>query len=93
METQATVTITPATLAKAFWSMADTEQAQFFSDLSQIIRKDHKAGNTSAYNQGECHWFFLAGLLSEAGQDDARSMLMTMAAPLYLHTLRAAGQH
>lgn len=93
MEAKATVTITPAMLAEAFWSMPDDEQAKFFAELSRIIRKDHEAGNRNAYSNGELQWFYLGDRLTKAEQDDARSMLMTMAAPLYLHTLRAAGQY
>lgn len=93
MKAQATVTITPAMLAEAFWSMPDDEQAQFFSELSRVIREDNESGNKGAYSNGELQWFYLGDRLRETGQDAARSMLMTMAAPLYLNTLRASGQY
>jgi hypothetical protein len=101
METTATVNLTPAMMAQAFWGMSDTQQAEFFAELGRVIKADHQGGNTSAYSLGELQWHHLGGLLHgstyqwwpwpEADRDLAREVLMSMAAPLYLHTLRATG--
>ena len=87
----AQVTITPAMLAEAFWAMPDTQQVEFFAQLAAVIRDDHDAGNTSAYSLGEMQWFFTGTRLLKDENREARDMLMTIAAPLYLHTLRATG--
>lgn len=88
----AEITITPAIMAQAFWGMDSVSQMEFFKELSRYIKKDQESGNNSAYSQGELQWFYLGDELSIIGNDEARSMLMTMAAPLYLNTLRFAGR-
>lgn len=94
----ATVEITPAMMAEAFWNMSDTLQAEFFAELAKVIQADHASGNTSAYSLGEAQWYHLGEYmrLSLAGPGTtltpAGHMPQAMAAPLYLHTLRAAGQ-
>jgi hypothetical protein len=85
----ATVQLTPAMMAEAFWQMASSQQVEFFDELARVIREDHKT-NTSAYSLGELQWFFVGDELLKPKNSEARSMLMTMAAPLYLHTLRAS---
>jgi len=82
----AKVEITPAMMAEAFWSMGSHDQAEFFDELARVIREDHKT-NSSAYHYGELQWFFLGDDLKQAKNAHAREMLMTMAAPLYWHTL------
>lgn len=88
----AEITITPAMMAQAFWAMESTLQVEFFKELSKAIKADQESGNTSAYSKGELQWFYVDDELFRKENDEARSMLMTMAAPLYLNTLRFAGQ-
>lgn len=76
----ALVELTPAVLAAAFWGMDSTQQAQVFAEL-------HKLGDTFSR---ECQWHYLGKDLEKPGMDDARGELMSLAAPLYWHTLRAA---
>ena len=84
--TTASVELTPAMMAEAFWTMGSHEQAEFFDELARVIQEDHKT-NTSAYSLGELQWFFVGDELRKDQNKQARDMLMTMAAPLYLHTL------
>ena len=91
MEATATVSITPQILAQAFWAMGSGQQVEFFRELSAVIDEDHKT-NSNAYGQGELQWFYTGHELLKDEHKTARGMLMTMAAPLYLHTLRYAGQ-
>lgn len=85
----ASVQVTPAILAEAFWAMGSGQQVEFFDELARVIREDHKT-NTSAYGLGELQWFFVGDELLQKKNDQARAVLMTMAAPLYLNTLRFA---
>lgn len=87
----ADITIPPDTLARAFWTMASDQQVEFFAELAKVIKADHIGGNPTLYSLGELHWFFLEDDLMRPENRVARDMLMTMAAPLYLHTLRASG--
>jgi len=82
----ANVELTPAMMADAFWAMSSSEQIDFFAELAKVIRKDHKT-NTSAYSFGELQWHFVEHELRDKKLKEAREMLMTMAAPLYWHTL------
>ena len=86
MRTYATgcVELTPAMIAEAFWQMSSTEQVDFFDELARVIREDSKT-NKSASGLGGIQWHFVADAMRD--QHDAREMLMTMAAPLYFHTL------
>lgn len=86
----AEITITPAMMAKAFWAMNSTEQVEFFRELASVIQADYDQGNRTAYSLGELQWFYLGDDMHKS--KPARDMLMTMAAPLYLHTLRMEGQ-
>ena len=86
-EVTAQIKLTPELLAKAFWAMSSTEQVAFFDDLAGVIRCDQKDGNTSAYNLGDLQWHYVGHELQKPENKQARSMLMTMAAPVYLHTL------
>lgn len=76
-------------MAEAFWQMESSLQVEFFDELARVIREDHKT-NTSAYSLGELQWFFVGDVLLETKNAEARAMLMTMAAPLFLNTLRVA---
>ncbi len=91
MEATATFSITPSMLAQAFWAMGSDQQVEFFRELSSVIAEDHKT-NRNAYSQGELQWHYTGGELLKDENKTARGMLMAMAAPLYLHTLRYAGQ-
>lgn len=82
----ADIDIPPATLARAFWALGSDEQVEFFAELAKAIKAD---GNGHAYSFGELQWFFVGGELLKPENYVAREMLMTMAAPLYLHTLEA----
>jgi hypothetical protein len=83
----ASVNLTPEMMAQAFWSMGSDLQVAFFDELAAIIQNDHVSGNKSAYSLGELQWFFVGDELLNHKNKKARDMLMTMAAPLYLHTL------
>lgn len=88
----ATVVPNPALLAELFWSLGSDEQVEFFAHLAEVVKADHAGGNSSAYSLGELQWLYVGEELLKPEQKKARDMLMTMAAPLFLHTLRAAGQ-
>lgn len=81
---QAPPPVSPADLAYAFWSMDSFDQAAFFQSLAMFIRGDGVA------SCGEMQWHFLAQELKAL--PEARETLMSMAAPHYLHTLRAMGE-
>ncbi len=87
----ANITLTPSMLAEAFWGMESSQQVEFFAELARVIRANHEAGNRYAYSLGELQWFYTGSQLLEEKNREARDMLMTIAAPLYLHTLRATG--
>jgi hypothetical protein len=84
----ATISLTPEMLAQAFWAMGSDMQVAFFDELAAIIKKDHCDGNTSAYSLGELQWFFVGDELLKPNNKQARDLLMSMSAPLYLNTLR-----
>ena len=87
IQATAQLELTPALMAKAFWTMSSTEQVQFFDELASVIRKNHEDGNTSAYSLGELQWHYVGEELQDTKNAQARAMLMTMAAPVYMHTL------
>ena len=87
IQATAQLELTPAMLAEAFWAMPSTLQVAFFDELAAIIKRDHQDGNTSAYSLGELQWHFVGEELQETKNAQARAMLMTMAAPVYMHTL------
>lgn len=89
MEATAKIEITPKMMAEAFWNMESTLQVEFFKELAAEIRADHDGGNDSAYSNGELQWFYVCKDLESKGNEAARDMLMTMASPLYMHTLMA----
>ena len=82
------VKITPKMMADAFWGMGSDEQTEFFDELAQFIQQDKTPG-ASTYGMGELQWHFLASTLHSKKNNQPREMLMSMAAPLYLHTLMA----
>ena len=84
--------VSPKDMAEAFWNMPSDQQAEFFSELAKTIAADHANGNTSAYGMGDYQWFWLGDELNRPENQKARDALMSMAAPLYLNTLRYAGQ-
>lgn len=87
--------MTPHLLAQAFWSMDSTKQAEFFAAVAVEVRRTYEENQAKprhlqswgVYADGEGQWWHLCNDLK--ANDAARSMLMSMAAPLYLHTLRA----
>lgn len=85
----ASVKLTPAMMAEAFWELGSVEQAEFFSKLAKVIMDDHEGGNTSAYALGELQWFHLGEELDKPENKDGRSLLMSIAAPHYMYTLMA----
>jgi len=86
MKSVVDVEITPEMMAQAFWDMDTIKQAEFFDSLAKVVAKD--SGSSSSIQ-----WYYLGRHLLENGnQASAREMLMSMAAPLYLHTLTATGE-
>lgn len=90
MTVTADITIPPDAMAWAFWNMCAAQQVEFFAHLAKVIKADQTAGNRNAYSFGELQWFFTGDELLKDENQVAREMLMAMAAPLYLHTLRTA---
>lgn len=83
----AIIEITPAMMAESFWAMGSRQQVEFFEELARVIKDDHKTNN-SAYALGELQWHFMCGEMDGDKYRAPRDMLMSIAAPLYLHTLR-----
>ena len=77
LETQSTAEVTPEMLAKAFWDMSTDEQSAFFRALRREV-----GDNTYGF---EMQSHFLEKELCEEGRD----ALMTLAAPMFMHTLMA----
>lgn len=86
----ATVALTPEMLAQAFWSLCSDEQAKFFEALHseiQVTRSDESnRWRWMLGEDGSGQWYHLGKDVEK--NDKARSILMAMAAPLYLHALR-----
>jgi hypothetical protein len=82
----AEVTLTPELMAQAFWNMGSSQQVRFFEALADAIEAD--AGKQRRHGQfmAETQWYYLGQDLRSS--DKGRDMLMSMAAPLYLHTIR-----
>lgn len=88
IEVTTPVTLTPEMLARSFWAMSSVEQAEFFAELNKVIQHDHATDPKSwAWSLGEMQWLYLGDELDK--NQPAREMLMTIAAPMYMHTLRA----
>lgn len=83
----AEVTVTPQMMAEAFWGMGSDDQVEFLARLGDRIKADHESGNSSAYGLGEMQWHYVGNELLKPENKQARDVLMTMAAPLYLNTL------
>jgi hypothetical protein len=90
MMTTVETTLTVEQIAEAFAGLGSNQQAAFFA---HVHREFEKRGWWA-----EQQWHYMCGhidgdeWLTEIGTDlrkDAREALMSMAAPLYLHTLRA----
>jgi len=90
--TTITVALTAEQVAEAFCALGgSTAQAEFFAHVRRITERD--------YYWPERHWHYMcatmhsdeyAATLPDGMADEARSVLMEMTAPLYLHTLRLA---
>lgn len=90
MKTTIETTLTVEQIAEAFAVLSSDEQAAFFA---HVARHCNKAGFSA-----ELQWHYMCGHLD--GEEwltkvdpelakEGRESLMSMAAPLYLHTLRA----
>ena len=89
--TNISVSLSPEQVAEAFCALGEsTLQAEFFAHVRRITDRD--------YFWPERHWMYMcdtmhgkesAEALPDNMADEARSVLMEMTAPLYLHTLRA----
>lgn len=80
LESTATTEVTPEVLAKAFWGMSSAEQAAFFLALKREVGGDRYAFETQSH--------YMCKDLCEEGRD----ALMTLSAPLFMHTLMACNQ-
>lgn len=89
----ATVQLTPAMLAAAFWDLSSDEQVEFFRALGDVIKADMDGGNPYAYAHGELQWFYVGEEIHKGVNKQARDVLMSMAAPVYLNVLRHSGGH
>ena len=74
-------------LAEALWAMDSPTQVEFLKELALVVAEDNKT-NKHAYSLGELQWFYVGAELELPGNELAKAMLMTMASPLYLHTLQ-----
>ena len=81
------VEITPALMAEAFWNMGSDEQANFFLALYDLVKEDAAKPKSWAWSLGEMQWLYLDDELEK--NKPAKAMLMAMAAPAYMHALRA----
>lgn len=84
-------------LADAFCALDDTQQAEFFAAIWVRMREvcdEAKAARPRSLNMGPDFQLWSAGRKAkEAGMySPSAECLMTLAAPLYLHTLMYAGQ-
>lgn len=70
------VQITPEVLAKAFWAMDTTQQADFFQSLAEHI----ETVSPHAYGFGEMQWCFLQDELRRPGRETANKMHMALSA-------------
>lgn len=79
VETKQVVQLTPEIMAKAFWAMEDSLQAQFFDELAKVIEADH-VENASSYGFGELQWCYLKDRLRQPGMERANKMHMALSA-------------
>ena len=91
VRTSAEFEATPELVASIFWSAwGSDQQAQFFEALALEVRKTFSDEKNKwrwvCGEEGEGQWWHVAKALTP----QARSILMAMAAPHYLHILRAA---
>ncbi len=77
MEVTTHVTLTPEAMASEFWKMGSDDQCKFFESLGKNI-------GDATYN-AELQWCYVAEGMQK--NDLARSTLMSLAAPLFWHTL------
>ena len=77
IQSQATAEVTPDVLAKAFWEMDSKEQAAFFRALKKEVEGKRYEFETQSH-------YMCKGLCEEG-----RDALMTLSAPLFMHTLMA----
>jgi len=73
----ATVEVTPELMARIFWGMSDSEQADFFESLAAVVRE----GSPNAYGLGEMQWCYLHGVLQKRyseGRKDGLQMYLAL---------------
>ena len=91
---ESVLAVTPELLARMFWHMDSAEQAKFFEALHSEIRTtcadESNKWRWMLGEFGDGQWYHLGNDLK--ANTKARGILMAMAAPLYLHTLRATGE-
>lgn len=76
---QTIVGLTPEVLAKAFWAMDCTEQADFLDSLAAVIEEDAKTAY-HLYGLGEAQWCGLKYELRKPGRERANQMHMAFSA-------------
>jgi hypothetical protein len=79
--------ISPETMGRLFWEMGSTQQVRFFEALADAIAAEQSKPRHNTWSNGEMQWVYLAEDLQR--NEKARDMLMSMAAPLFLHTIRS----
>jgi hypothetical protein len=91
MATTIEATLTVEQIADAFVALGSNGQAEFFGHVARACKREGFSG--------ELQWHYVCGhldgdaWLTSIDKDlarEGRSELMALAAPLYLHTLRAA---
>ncbi len=60
---QTTVNVSPAILAKAFWSMSDNQQADFFHALGKEVQKSSDAGSFT-----QMQWYYMADAIKQRSE-------------------------
>jgi len=60
---QTSVDITPEVLAKAFWSMSDEEQAEFFHALGEEVQVSQKEGHFTLMQ-----WVYMSEAIKKRGR-------------------------
>jgi len=76
MKVEATLTITPQMMAKAFWEMSSLKQVEFFESLHDVINSD-TSKRSVIYGNGEAQWCYMGEDLRKntKAHDMATSMM------------------
>jgi len=78
----AMVPITPRLLAESFWSMSDTEQAEFFHELHSVISAEPPEKAHYLYGLGEMQWCYMGNAIKKYSKE-AREMFLAVSAFAY----------